>query len=493
MISRWLRKIFARHPRRPAVSTEPFPLLDKEYVRRETRLLEAARNDGGNDSPDTHSLSESAMERTIRNFCERQLEKYIDTLNSERHEYAMRLNSILDTWRVNAIEGEETALVDDVVADGKKDVGPIDASANSLKRVADELRTYRVTHDLIHRLPVCHDVWNALLLLMLWFAGELIVTTFLLRESGGLAMVLIISIVYCFLNCFFPFAAAPFSRSINYRSGHHSRRALGWGLLLAVVGIGIWLNLLMGHYRSAALELAAIDLTGSDLETLEVLVERVNTTGVTAWSNLIETPLGITDTFSWMLAVAGLIAFALSFWEGFVRDDVYPRYGALNRRFEKQLETYNEDVEALIDSLKTRRERGVKRIEAKKRQLVEDLGRIPQLNQRIQVLDSKFEGACGALSSDFAELIDEYRRENRSFRASPEPQYFNRPVHLREYRPEKLDLHFEPTDEQAKMMVDKLSRFSNRLHEEFKALTARVKPSSEILLLDPLQISTSSS
>ena len=493
MISRWLRNKFARRHRRPAVSSEPFPLLDKEYVRRETRLQEAARNGGGNDLPDTHALSESATERNIRNFCERQLERYIDTLNSERQEYAVRLNTILDTWRVNAVEGEETALVDDVVADGKKDIGPIDASANSLKRVADELHAYRATHDLMLRLPVCHDVWQALLLLMLWFAGELIITTFLLRESGGLAMVLIISTIYCFLNCFFPFVAAPFSRSINYRSGHLGGKAVGWGLLLAVVGIGIWLNLLMGHYRSAALELAVIDLAGSDLETLEVVVERVNNTGVTAWSNLMETPLGITDTFSWMLAVAGLIAFALSFWEGFVRDDIYPRYGALYRRFDDQLETYDDDVEVLIDSLKARRERGVKKIEAKKRQLVQDLGRIPQLNQRIQVLEGKFEGACGALSSDYSELIEEYRRENRSFRTTPEPQYFNQSVHLREFRPDKLDLHLEPTDEQANMMVDKLSHFSSRLHEEFKALTARVKPSSEILLLDPLQISTSTS
>lgn len=239
MIFRWLQKIFARRPQRPAISTEPFPLLDKEYVRRATRLREAARNDGGNDLPETHAHPESATERNIRGYCERQLENYIDTLNSERHEYAMRLNTILDTWRVNAVEGEETALVDDVVADGKKDIGPIEASANSLKRVADELHTYRATHDLMHRLPVCHDIWKALLLLMLWFAGELVVTTFLLRESGGLDMVLIISIIYCFLNCCFPFFAAPFSRSINYRSGHLGGRAMGWSLLLAVIGIGV--------------------------------------------------------------------------------------------------------------------------------------------------------------------------------------------------------------------------------------------------------------
>ena len=473
------------------VSTEPFPLLDKEDVRRETRLLKNAREDGGNDLPDTQAVSESATERNIKAFFDRQLEKYIDTLNSERHEYAMRLKRILNTWQVNAVEGEEAALVDGVVADGKKDIGPIDASANRVKQHADQLLAYRTTHDLLHRLPVCHDFLQAFLLLFLWFAGELVVTTFLLRESGGLAMVLIISTVYCFLNCFFPFAAAPFSRSINYRSGHHGAKAIGCVMLLAVAAIGIWLNLLMGHYRSAALELAAIDLAGTDLESLEVLVERVNNTGVTAWSNLIETPLGITDTFSWMLAVAGLIAFALSFREGFVKDDIYPGYGALYRRFEDQRETYDDDVSELIDLLKARRESGVNAVEARKRQLVQDLGRIPDLNRNIQVLESKFEGACGALNSDLAELIDEYRRENQRFRATPVPEYFNRSVRLREYRPDKLALRLEPTEEQANVMVDKLSHFSRRLNDEFKTLTARVKPSSEILQPDPLHISTS--
>ena len=493
MISECLRRFFRRRHRRPAVSLEPFPLLDKEHVRRETRLLNEARDDGGNDLPDTQAHSESATERNIKAFCERRLETYIDTLNRGRHEYAMRLKRILNTWQVNSVEGEEAALVDGVVADGKKYVGPIDASANSVKQHAAQLLAYRTKHDLLHRLPVCHDFWQAVLLILLWFAVELVVTTFLLRESGGLAMVLIISTVYCFLNCFFPFAAAPFSRSINYRSGRPGSKAMGWVLLLVVAGIGVWLNLLMGHYRSAALELAAIDLAGTDLESLEVLVDRVNNTSVTAWSNLVETPLGITDTFSWMLAVAGLIAFALSFWEGFVKDDVYPGYGALYRRFEDQRETYDDDVAELIDSLKARSESGVNAIEARKRQLVQDLGRIPDLNRNIQVLEGKFEAACSALNSDFAELIDEYRRENQRFRATPVPHYFKRPMRLRQYRPDELGLPHEPTDKQAKLMVDKLSQFSTRLNDELKALTARVKPSSEILQPDPLQISADSS
>jgi len=62
-------------------------------------------------------------------------------------------------------------------------------------------------------------------------------------------------------------------------------------------------------------------------------------------------------------------------------------------------------------------------------------------------------------------------------------------VRLRAYRPEKLHLYRETSEEQAKIMLDKLSHFSNRLHEEFKVLTARVRPSNEILRVDPLQIS----
>ena len=474
------------------VSTEPFPLLDKEHVRRETRVLDAARNDGDNNSPDTQALSESPTERGIREICEKKLNKYINTLNGERHEYVMRLNKILDTWKVNAVEGEETSLVDNVIAGGKKDIGPIDASARKLKHLADELRAYRVTHHLEYRLPVCHDLWHAVAILMICFVFELVVTAFLLRESGGLAMVVIISFVYCFLNCLFPFLASQFSRSINYGPMYRIRQIRGWVILLVVIGIGVWLNLLMGHYRSAALELAAIDYTGSDIEVLERLVERVNDTGVRAWENLLGTPLGITDTFSWMLAVAGLLAFGLSFWEGFRKDDVYPGYGALYQRFQNQCEFYDGDVEDLIDSLIVRQKQGVDSIEARKRQLIEDLGRIPQLTSQIKVLETKFESACRMLNSDLTQLIDEYRRENRKFRSSPEPEYFNQTVHLLEYHPQKLDLHVEPTDEQAKIMVEKLTNFSIRLHEEFKALTARVKPSSEILDRDPLQIIRSS-
>ena len=468
---------------------ELFPPLDRDEIHQATNLLEAALNDGMNDKPDSQAIAESSTERTIRDNCERQHNKYINTYNSETREYSTRLKGVLDTWKVSVVEAEETALVNDVVADGKKDIGPITSSANGLKQIGDELRDFRATHDLLHRSPVCHDVWYALLLLIIWFAAELIVTAFLLRESGGIIMVIIISVVYCFLNCFFPFLAGPFSRSINYRSGYFAWKIGGWALLLLLISIGIWLNLLMGHYRSAALELAAIDYTKSDIATLQLLVERVNDTGVRAWTNLIEAPLGITDTFSWLLAVAGFVAFVLSLREGFVRDDVYPRYGALYRRYNNQRVNYDNNIEELIDLLKTRRERGVKSVEAKKRKLVEELGRIPHLREQIRVLETKFESACSLLNRDYVELVDSYRQENRSARSTPDPGYFSLAVQLREFQPEKLGTILAPSEEQSEMMVDKLSAFSECLNEEFEALIARVRPSSDILVPDPLEIS----
>ena len=485
-------RLFRRSTIPSTVSKGVFPPIDLMLVREESGLIERAKRDGESNVPESYAVTESDVEVDIREKCEQQLLGYEATLHNIRHEYESQINTIVGRWQVNEVENEATALVDDVVANGKKHFGPIDASANQLKRLSNELLAYRTEHRLLSRLPVCLDVWRAMLLLILWFVVELVVTAFLLKESGGLAMVLVISSIYCFLNCLFPFLASPYSRTINYRVRRHSARTGGWILLFTVFAIGVWLNLLMGHYRSAALALGSTNQAGLDVETLRNLVESVNNTGVEAWSNLINSPLNITDTFSWLLAVAGLVAFVLSYIEGFVRDDVYPRYGALYRRFNNQLETYDEEVDDLIDILKSEREEGVKNIDYRKRQLAEDLGRIPKIKLRIQMTESNFESAYIMLDRAFSGLVDEYRRINRKFRSNQVPAYFDIPARLRDRCPLKTNLLSESIDVQAKTMVDTLSDFSNRLHSEFKVLTARVRSSSDVLIEDPLQISTNS-
>ena len=281
MVVQWFRTLFARRRRSRVDVLDPFPPLDKRELRRERALHKAARGDGREERPETGTLAESATETRIRSRCERQPDMYRRAAERERGIYDQRITETFNRWRVSEVEGEETALVDDVIASGKSKIGPIDASAMQLKNSADQLLEFRVEHDLLHRLPVCHDVWRAMLILMIWFAAELVITTFLLRESGGLAMVFIISAVYCFLNCLFPFMVAPLARPINDRSGSIARNIVGWSVLAVLVAVGLWLNLLMGHYRSAALELRELgENVGSSVGNLEVLVDRVNDAGV---------------------------------------------------------------------------------------------------------------------------------------------------------------------------------------------------------------------
>ena len=141
--------------------------------------------------------------------------------------------------------------------------------------------------------------------------------------------------------------------------------------------------------------------------------------------------------------------------------------------------------------LKNMQKRGAEAIESKKRQLEDDLGRVPFLMGRIQNLHSQFKTACSTLNNDFAELVYEYRTENKKARSSPPPEYFSaplRPLPKIDF-PSVADVPSDLTDERASAHITRLSDFSMRLHSEFQALLAKIQPSSDIVGNDPLQIS----
>ena len=266
-----------------------------------------------------------------------------------------------------------------------------------------------------------------LALLLLVFAIELAVTTFLLQESGGLEMVIILSAMYCFLNCVAPFVAAHPVRWIHYRRpGTRLRKAIGWLVLPCLVALGGALNLLVGHYRSEALKVTGPSDGELDLESLQALVSRVNEIGATALGEFLESPFGIDDTWSWLLAGAGFVAFILSLCEGHVRNDAYPGYGERARAYEERRERYDEEARALDDRLQVQRDRGVKGIDNEKLKLVGQLQSAPKLLLEVQGLEHRYEHAVRALNDDYQALVEEYRQTNRGSRSTPRTSIFQR-------------------------------------------------------------------
>ena len=421
----FLKRLFGAGGPDPGLTLNPFPPLDKRGVRRATRLAATAKADGFKEFPATDATQESASERAIRALCERERDRYLDSLDKDRQTYVARLRVICDSLGTAGINRVEWVLVDKVVAVVRKDAGPIANSAMKLKRLADELRTFRATNDLLDRSPRYHETWRSSFVLLFVFAIEVATTTFLLRESGGFVMVLIIAAMYCFLNCLVPFFAAHPTRWIHYRRrGTGLRKATGWLTVPALIALGAGLNLLVGHYRSEALAVAGLHHGKLDLESLQELASRVNQIGTTALREFVGSPFGIGDTWSWLLAVAGFAAFLLSLREGHARNDVYPGYGELAREYQEQVERYDDEVRDLTGRLQGERDRSVEGLDNEKLKLTNQLQRAPRLVREMRNLEHRYESAFRALNDDYRCLVEEYRQANRDVRSTPEPVYF---------------------------------------------------------------------
>ena len=485
----FLKRLFGGRRPDPTLVLNPFPPLDMDAVRQATRLDATAKADGFREFPPSDAVQESATERAIRANCEQERNRYLVNFDKAKRAYVTRVQGISSALSAAGINRVEQNLVNNVLDVARGSKGPIDASASMLKNLADQLRNFRAENDLLGRLPKYHDKWISLFFLLLVFSVEVAITTILLRESSGLLMVIIIAAMYCFLNCLAPFFAVQPIRWTNYRRpGTALHKALGWLAIPLLFALGAALNLLVGHYRSEALKMTELNFRQLDLELLQEIANRVNEIGATALREFVESPFGIDDTWSWLLAIAGFVAFLLSLREGYARNDVYPGYGELARTYHEQLEAYSEEERDAISLLKKERDRGVKGINDEKQKLIDQLQQAPRLLQEIRSLEIRYENALRTLNSDYQSLIEEYRQTNRDTRSTPEPTYFRDIPKLDEAPIDGIDIPTLDGIDQQKL-IDTMETFSQRLQEEFDRLVKEVRTSAEVIDgRDPLAI-----
>ena len=483
----WKKAVGSRRLSSASPSSILFPSIDKEDVRRKLKLELNAKIDGGNDEPQEGSLDLSSTELRIRGGCQDQLSEYERAFDRETKAYVERRNSALSLLKVDSEELREESMVDGVVAEWKKKVGPITSSARDLKNYGEQLRKFRDKHDLWDWLPDCKSVWRLMWVMLAIFMVELFATAFLLRETGGLLLVLIISVGYCVLNCALPFFLGPVFRWKNYSRKPNIRKLRGWAALLVALVIGLVLNLGMGHYRSAGIELRSVDTAGANLQFLEEMSRAVDNVGVTALDNFIASPFGIVDTLSWLLAAVGFFVFLISFADGYKKDDIYPSYGKYFKRYREHLDQYHEDVDQLVDELRSRRDGEVRRIVARREEMRHSLENTVRLKNEIASLAQRYDRACELLDTDYNELLREYRKINRAARTSPIPAYFSREETLQFTKPAVPELT-EPDEDEVRERMQKLENFSHELNEEFDKLTAQIKTSDEILPKAPDRI-----
>ena len=482
---KWLQRLFGKNHLPKSEIPEPFPPIDKEHVRRSTRLIEQAETDGANEHPTATSDERSMTEQKIRNEYQERQRQYIKNYEERQQRNLFRLRKSLG---FDAVLDGLQALRHQVISQEKAAHGPVTAEANLLKSRAEELRRFRHKHQLTHRTPDYQDQWTCWLVVLVAFLAELAVTFFFLKESGGLLMVLALSATYCFLNCVAPLGIVNrWGRALSYQWGLFPlRKIIGWLVIAGTLLLGGVLNLLVGHYRSVALDLAAAEYAQDDLETLIKIAEQVNTISVTAWNNFQASYFGINDTWSWLLAVLGFLFFVAGMVEGFIKDDRYPEYGEKARRYYQQGAKYDAEADELREKREKLQKKATEHIEDANRKLNESPSRALELRITVKRLETEYKQACQGLGGDYRELISQYRQINREVRKTAPPSYFQHQPEL----PEAPLMDIDPPPDTTgitKGQTTRLRKEIENLQQEFETLE-EIESSGKIVIPDPLTI-----
>ncbi len=490
---KWFRRLFGNTEPDQADILSPFPPLDKEEIYRSTHLIEQAQIDGANEHPASASDEETSTEQTIRKKCEERMREYMQNYEDRQQRNTSRLSKIHASWNVDVVQDKLQALGDQVIIEGKAVQASLAENADNLRSLADELRHFRHEHQLLDRTPVYQDPWTCWLMMLFAFVIEVVITVFLLRESGGLPMVLVLSIMYCVLNCWLPLLIANEfgGRWSSYPWARHpQKKSIGLIVTSFTIIFGIGLNLLMGHYRSAALKLTV----SSQQDSVAILTElnnQISNIGVTALHDFWASPLGINDVWSVLLAIAGLFIFLFGYWEGLTKDDRYPQYGEKARRYHKQRNKYDTEMSEAIEKHQELRKKGTNDIECEKRKLVDSFSREQELIASINAFQGKCERTCHALNDDYQELIYQYRQTNTKYRKTPAPTYFKREPQLSRITIAIFELPSDNIEDRKEILIKQLLETTTKLNQQFKDMINNIKSSKEIVLLDPLTITIS--
>ncbi|MCE2435768.1 MAG: hypothetical protein J4F29_23070, partial [Candidatus Latescibacteria bacterium] len=187
----------------------------------------------------------------------------------------------------------------------------------------------------------------------------------------GLAGAYSEAIVISVLNLLFAFMLG---RGVtNLVHINRKRKFIGAICTIAFVGVAIFINLMVAHYREA---------TGTVLDQ----------GGVIAINSFFENPFGLKEFQSWILFGMGCLFATISFIEGIMWDDPYPGYGKHARLVMGAEEEYRDSYEEHQEKLHNKFQQEVKNLE--------------DIKQRIMRNEKRFK----EIENDYANFIESYRR-----------------------------------------------------------------------------------
>ena len=464
-------------------TSDLFPPLDADYVRRDTKLTEKGKENGLANLPRSDAQTQDSVELDIKSRIEEIRDRYQRDYDLELDVYKGRIASYTNILDIQGIGTEFEAKLGNIEKDFKEKTSSLFLEAQQLKDRGEHVRAFRKQNALEDRLPdYPEDSLRAWMVISVLALAELALNFFLLRESGDVMTVVVQSLLYGLINVIIPFAL--FARILRYIN-HIKPLYVSFGYLFIAfyVTYTLFINLLIAHYRGASLELA-VEI-GQAVNFDQGLMDRYLEIASSAFSNFKNNWFGLEDIWSWFMFFGGCGLSLGAMREGYISDDKYPDYGKLHRTYVSDFEEFLEASEETTDSLTEERDRAVEELRNDITNLENSHTRIPTVIQSATSLRERCNMALDSLNTSYNMLLKEYRGENLKHRTEPEPNFFDQEFKLD--KPELSSFEIgdikEPSD-----VIRELHECSMKLHETYAQKICELESTKDLLGDNPFRV-----
>lgn len=460
-----------------------FPPLDTSRFLRQLDIEARAAQDGANKIPRTDSTISSNVEIEIKSKIESVHADYINAYHDHFSQYQERYSDCTKLWRMELVENEERGLVDDVIAEANNRSGPLYGKREKLLGTAEQLQRFREENNLLNRLPSFENSYKLLFIVLISLLVEFLTSFYLMQEaSESVLTVAVLILMFCVLNTVFPITVFSQLAKLAY-SVDSFKKSMGIFFLTAITGFGVFLNLMIGHFRLVTMEFSArtaTTISSGQIQQLTAEIAQQQQLAADAWRSFIENGIFIEDTWAWMLIPLNLIIYFYSLYEGIIKDDAYPGYGKAARAFENTHDEYNDEIEFAQEELAELRDDAIDAIEDLKSKLYTTFKTAPTLIANADNLFEKYRQRASSLPDLHTQLVMRYRESNIAARNdNPPPAYFDRPPEYNLVLVEKGKIQkIEPNSRE---LVNRLDSFAQKVNAEFEAIQAKIKSSDEVL------------
>ncbi len=441
-------------------SGEVFPQVDYDELRNELRPESRGLENGrtGHPPPDAVDLDpvEKQMVAAVRKIRQRGLGE------AAEHDRVYRERIAAETGSGSGIQ----QIANDAETDFRSDVDKwrvqLTAARDDLRRSLLDLEEFRQNNNL-HR--SAHESagflgWFAWCSVIILAESALNGVFFSAEHVAGLLGGSITALVIAVVNV----GAASIAGHVFRQKNHarFTRRFTGWLFLACGVGLAVFINFLVGHFR---------DLTAI-VEWDQAAGDAVKRLAAGQWQ--------MQSLDAWLLTGLGLLIAAFSGWKAYGAFDPYPGYSHVSERCGRMRQEWQNLRQEAFDALLHTRDEAKDSLKEERAKISERFETARSAREGFSVLASRrraFLQDCDQVAGD---LLSAYRDANRKARAEPEPGYFRErfsfPAETEPVEPSPQSLNaVQQADDTVKEAEERIHRMCKDAMDEFNEEGGRGK------------------